>query len=490
MRKPLVRLLAFTAKEINEVRRQPRLVLSLVFGPFLILLLFGIGYQGSQPQLRTALVLPPGGVQGLNVEALQKMIGANFQLVSADLSREQALAQLAADQLDVVQILPADIEGRALRGEPSEIEFTYNEINPLNQRWIEYLAYAEVTEVNRAILLRAATALQQEAARTSQQLAQARQQLDALSSGTAGAGPAQLRATLQRLRAAAAALALSPLLAQAAGGDAAQARRDLEQLQRDAEVLDQTAASGQLNPQHLRAMRDRIARLEETTRTLSAVPPDVIVSPVRQNYENLSRTSYDLVTFYTPGVMALLIQHIAVTLGALSLVRERALGATEIFRVAPVSIAQIITGKYLAYTIFIGVMAAALAALLPLLGVPFLGSASAFAGLVALLIVASLGIGFLISAVSKSDSQSIQLSMLVLLLSIFFSGFFLPLENFSAPVRAVGYLLPITHGIIGLQALMLRGIPPVETVWLALGAIALITFGLTLVLARRNLKRA
>ena len=48
--------------------------------------------------------------------------------------------------------------------------------------------------------------------------------------------------------------------------------------------------------------------------------------------------------------------------------------------------------------------------------------------------------------------------MLVLLLSIFFSGFFLPLENFRVPIHSLGYALPLTHGIAGFQAIMLRGI--------------------------------
>ena len=55
MYKGFIRLLAFFSKEINEVRRQPRLVLSLILGPFLILLLFGVGYRGGTPNLRAKL---------------------------------------------------------------------------------------------------------------------------------------------------------------------------------------------------------------------------------------------------------------------------------------------------------------------------------------------------------------------------------------------------------------------------------------------------
>ena len=59
--------------------------------------------------------------------------------------------------------------------------------------------------------------------------------------------------------------------------------------------------------------------------------------------------------------------------------------------------------------------------------------------------------------VSDSERQAVQLSLLTLLASVFFSGFVLPLDEFTAPVRVLAYLLPVTHGIQLLQDLMLRG---------------------------------
>jgi ABC-2 type transport system permease protein len=111
-----------------------------------------------------------------------------------------------------------------------------------------------------------------------------------------------------------------------------------------------------------------------------------------------------------------------------------------------------------------------------------------FTGLLALLILASLGIGLLISILSKSETQAVQLSMLMLLLSIFFGGFFLPLENFWEPIRAVSYLLPLTPGILGLQDIMLRGIAPQLWIWLLLGGSALVTFLLVNLFAGRQLR--
>ena len=47
--------------------------------------------------------------------------------------------------------------------------------------------------------------------------------------------------------------------------------------------------------------------------------------------------------------------------------------------------------------------------------------------------------------------------MLILLASVFFSGFVLPLEEFNAPVQALAFLLPVTHAIRLMQDVMLRG---------------------------------
>jgi ABC-2 type transport system permease protein len=391
--KIIIRLLSFFNKEINEVRRQPRLVLSLIFGPFLILLLFGMGYAGERPKLRTALVLPQSGVQDVNVAELKKAISTNFILVSDGSDEQAAMEQLRAGQVDIVEIVPSDVEERVTRGEQAPVQIRYNEINPLNEQWIQYLGYAQINEINRTIQT---------------QLIQA------------------MQAELQK--------------------------RGVQ----------------------------------------NTIPPQVLISPLQQEYDNLHGKSLDFMSFYAPSVLALILQHIAVTLGALSLVRERLLGALELFRVAPVSVIQVILGKYLGYTLFIGVITAVLVGLISwpgLLGVPFLGDALLFVEMTLLLTLASLGVGFLISTYSKTDSQAVQLSMLVLLLSIFFSGFFLPLENFRAPINYVGYALPLTHGIAGFQAIMLRGAAPSDLSWLLLIAISIVTFGAVTAISQWQFRR-
>jgi ABC-2 type transport system permease protein len=106
-----------------------------------------------------------------------------------------------------------------------------------------------------------------------------------------------------------------------------------------------------------------------------------------------------------------------------------------------------------------------------------------------LVTVASLSLGFLISALSKSESQAVQLSMIALLAAVFFSGFFLPLQNFLSFVQWIAYLLPVTHGVRAFQDIMLLGRLPTDETLAWLGGIALVCFLLAWQLWRRNLKR-
>mgnify|MGYP001267613316 CR=1 FL=1 len=205
------------------------------------------------------------------------------------------------------------------------------------------------------------------------------------------------------------------------------------------------------------------------------IPPSVLVSPFRASSSNMAPTTPDYVAFYAPGVLALLVQHIAVTLTALALVRERLLGAVELFRVSPVRPGEMIAGKYLSYFLQTAVFAALLVVLMAYgLDIPFLGDPVWLVAVLVLLIAASLSVGFLISALSRSETQAVQFSMLVLLASVFFSGFFLPLDNLLPAVRPLSYALPVTYGVQGLQDLMLRGAVPAQWIMLALGGIALL----------------
>ena len=113
-----------------------------------------------------------------------------------------------------------------------------------------------------------------------------------------------------------------------------------------------------------------------------------------------------------------------------------------------------------------------------------------FAGIVLLLTFASLGFGLLISLVADSERQAVQLSMLILLASVFFSGFVLPVSDFAEWMQYIAYALPVTHGIATLQDLMLRG--SVTTPWMlfALLGIGVVLYVGALLRLRRVIRTA
>jgi ABC-2 type transport system permease protein len=247
----------------------------------------------------------------------------------------------------------------------------------------------------------------------------------------------------------------------------------------NAEIIEQateagiTVAEGELGPE----VRD--------------IRPEVVARPTTAETENVAPTEPRVLNFFGPAVFALVIQHLAVTLTALSLVRERLSGQMDRFRVAPVTSMELLVGKYVAYAVLSLAVTAIVGALLVLvLDVPLLGSPLTFVGIVLLLTFASLGVGLLISLVADSERQAVQLSMLILLASVFFSGFVLPVTDFAEWMQPVAYALPVTHGIAMLQELMLRG--TVTEPWMlgVLLGIGVVLYVGSLLRLRRVMRRA
>jgi ABC-2 type transport system permease protein len=161
------------------------------------------------------------------------------------------------------------------------------------------------------------------------------------------------------------------------------------------------------------------------------------------------------------------------------------------FRVAPVTSMELLVGKYVAYAaLSLAVTAIVGLLLVGVLGVPLLGGVPLFVGIVLLLTFASLGVGLLISLIADSERQAVQLSMLVLLASVFFSGFVLPVTDFAEWTQYISYALPVTHGIATLQEHMLRGVVSEQWMLAALGIIGVILYVGSLLRLRRVLRRA
>jgi ABC-2 type transport system permease protein len=231
--------------------------------------------------------------------------------------------------------------------------------------------------------------------------------------------------------------------------------------------------------------------ISEGAKDAAQIPAAVVAAPTKSEIENVAPSKPTVVQFFGTAVLALILQHMAATLIALSVVRERTTGLFELFRVSPITTAELVVGKLLAFGIFSSAIAAVtLLLLVGVFGVPMLGDPALLAGIVGLLVLASLGVGLLIAAISDSERQAVQLSLLLLLASIFFSGFVLGIDEFSEPVKSLTAILPVTHGIQLIGDVMLRG--QIDEPW-HLGVLAGLTFGfigVAWLLLRRALRSA
>ena len=222
----------------------------------------------------------------------------------------------------------------------------------------------------------------------------------------------------------------------------------------------------------------------------AAIPPDVVAAPTEAELVNIAPSQPTVVQYFGPAVLALILQHMAVTLIALSIIRERTTGIFELFRVSPISAFELILGKLVAFGIICGAIAAlTIVLLIGPMHVPMLGDPAFVAGVIGLLILASLGLGLLVAAISDSERQTVQLSLLILLASVFFSGFALAIDQFSQPIRSLVYVLPVTNGIRLLDDLMMRGATTATSQVSVLVVSSIVFIAIAWLLLRRAMKR-
>ncbi len=513
-----VRGIAFTGKELHEIFRQPRLLLGLVVGPFAILLLFGTAFKGQIVQQPTVLVVPAATGLSTNAADYADAFQFPFTLQSVVRTPEEAQALFNTGKASVIVALPADAYQRIRDGQHALVNVTYNELEPVRSNYLKFYSYVEANELNRRVLIAVVNQAKSQNPNTAgpplqgyaqQMQTTASQYSDGVHGRDAkGAADAlaqmqtittndqsDLRTREQLLTGAehyfnAPPIPNDPRAQREAAVD--QSLSNVETILKNLTAsLPQSLATGQPDSKAAADIVTNSQNAEQGAQALQLPPADVLVAPFQAEVNNKAPVLPSFIAFYAPAVLALLLQHVSITLTALTLVREKTSGATELFRVTPSATPEIVFGKFIGYALVAVVTGAVLAALLRFaLKVPLLGSYAAFAAIIALLIAAALGLGLVISAVATSETQAVQYAMLILLASVFFGNFFLPIDTLYPWARVLSYALPITYGVQAMQNIMLRGIPADPITFIALGAFAVGFFLIGTLLFRRTIRSA
>lgn len=498
----ITRITSFFNKWFAEVIRQPALMVALVVGPFLVLLAFGEGVNVHGPKPRTLIVRPPESSGPM--EPLPDELNNHIQVVGETTDMAYAQQRLKDGKIDAIAVLPPDPVEAVKKGQHAPIRILTNQIDPVTKSYTETYLSDQVAELNQRTIEKAIADAQSSMTDVQKFAQDARPVVRAMKENQGGID--QARANVDRLKAGLGPLSQAVEAANTAVSGIAfvvpglapatnnihQLQQAVADLQTNVNKVDTALAGGVLpSDQDLAKITTDLDTLDETTAQIKAIPPDVLSAPFKLELTNVAPFVPSFTAFYSPAVLALLIQHLAVTLGALSMTRIRFIGMMDLLRVAPVRAWEVVTGNYLSYGVLCGVAASVLVALVvALLSVPVFGSYALLALALVLLISASLGIGFIVSMFSTSEQQAAQFAMLILLASIFFSGFVFALDKIAWPVRAVSYVLPSTYAIRTFQDVMLRGVLRQPGDLAVLFGMAFIFFAITVELFRREFQPA
>ncbi len=163
--------------------------------------------------------------------------------------------------------------------------------------------------------------------------------------------------------------------------------------------------------------------------------------------------------FNVPGVIGLILQNLTIILTALAMVREKELGTIEQLVMTPVTGIELILGKLIPY-VLIGCYDFAIIMILSyvVFGVTVSGSMIQLILLGLVFLIGALAMGMLISTFAENQAQAIQAAMVFLLPSVILSGFMFPREAMSPFIYWLGSLFPITHFLVILRGIIVKGV--------------------------------
>ena len=192
--------------------------------------------------------------------------------------------------------------------------------------------------------------------------------------------------------------------------------------------------------------------------------PDLVhLKPLRISVVNLFNPELRTAVFVVPALLGVILTTTMILMTALSIVRERERGTFEFLIATPVRRLELMVGKIAPY-VAIGIVQVVLVLLIGLLlfRVPVRGSLLDLGICSMVFIAANLTLGLVISSVSASQLQATQISFFFFLPSVLLSGFMFPFESMPRPAQWLGELLPLTHYIRNVKAILLRDSPLIE----------------------------
>lgn len=179
--------------------------------------------------------------------------------------------------------------------------------------------------------------------------------------------------------------------------------------------------------------------------------PEIVVHR-RYNPEGI--TQYNIV----PGLLGVILQLTMVMMTAMALTRETERGTMENLLSMPATPFEIMLGKIVPYLVVGAVqVVVVLVAARAIFAVPFVGSLALILAGIFVFVLALVILGYLISTVSRTQMQAMQLTFFFFLPSLLLSGFMFPYRGMPLWAQYLGEIFPLTHFLRLIRAVMLKG---------------------------------
>ncbi len=163
--------------------------------------------------------------------------------------------------------------------------------------------------------------------------------------------------------------------------------------------------------------------------------------------------------FFIPGLIMLIMTIIGVMLTAVVMAREWERGTFESLFVTPVKPVELVLAKMIPY-FCVAMLGMGICLILSryLFEVPMQGALSVVLLISMMYLFVALGIGLVISAITKRQFLACQFSLLISFLPcLVLSGFIFDLRNTPVVVQTVGQILPFSHYLVCIRSLFLSG---------------------------------
>jgi ABC-2 type transport system permease protein len=189
--------------------------------------------------------------------------------------------------------------------------------------------------------------------------------------------------------------------------------------------------------------------------------------------------------FIVPGVIGILLTITLTLITSTAIVRERERGTLEQLVVTPIGKTSLMLGKLVPFLLVGYVQMTVVMGLGKLIfDIPIEGSLPLLYLLVVPFMVASLGVGLLISTVARTQAQAMQLSFFFMLPNILLSGYIFPRVAMPEPAQWIGLALPLTYFLKILRGILLKG-TEISDLWRPTASLVLVATVLIAISVRR-----